>query len=145
MSIRLRPPATDPYWIDVGSGVKLQVRPPTTPLVYAAREEATALLVQLIGAGTAATKAGGQLVGLDLESERGLAATKQSLFVVALGEMAIVDWRGVLLDTGDDDDRVPLPFEASHVANLFLSADVADRFLGDYYKPLHEVVSEGNV
>ena len=147
MAIKLGLPKVEPEWLPLIRGVEVLVQPPSTPVVFAARARADAMMVDLAGAGEVVTRAGGHIVGpFDLSTPEALAETKQSLFVVALAEMAISDWRGVLLDPGDDEaEAPPLPFDAHHLANLMADPAMAETFLGKYYRPLHEVVSEGNV
>lgn len=131
----------EPVWVELVAGAALYCEPPSTPLAYAARARADALLVELQEAEEVVTKAGGRITGTpDLSSPEGLAATRQSLFVVSLAEIAVRDWRGV-----GDADGAPLKFDAGHMAELMADPLVADAFYGRYLQPVHEVVLEGNV
>jgi hypothetical protein len=130
-----------PRWVQLPAGAALLCSPVSTPLAYAARARADALLVELQSAGEAVTKAGGHIVDVpDLSTPEGLAGTRQSLFVVSLAELAATDWRGV-----GDDDGTPLKFDAGHMAGLMAHPGVADTFQADYLSPVYSVISEGNV
>lgn len=149
MPIRLSKPRTEPEWIDLGYGAAVQVLPPSTTIVFAARARANEMAAQLIEAGEVITKAGARIEGpLDFSSPAALAEASQSLFVVALAEMAVIDWRGMLAEVDEGQPEapaVPLAFDAGHLAQLLSDPDIAETFLRKYYRPVHEVVREGNV
>lgn len=130
-----------PEWIELVGGAAVLALPPTTPLVYAARAEADGLLAELIEAGEVVTKAGGHIAGVgNLDDPRVAAGLRETLFVLALAELAVTDWRGVL-----DSDGSPLTFHASVLGFLLSDANVADAFMRRYLSPINEVVLEGNV
>ncbi len=134
-----KPKAAD--WVPLPGGAALLCEPISTPLAYAARARADALLVELQSADEVVTKAGGRIVGTpDLDTPEGLAGTRQSLFVVSLAELAARDWRNV----GDDDD-VPLKFDTAHMAALMAHPGVAEAFQAQYLNSLAAVLAEGNV
>lgn len=149
MPLRLSKPRTEPEWIELGYGAAVQVLPPSTTIVFAARARASEMAAQLVEAGEVITKAGARIEGpVDLSSPAALAETSQSLFVVALAEMAVVDWRGILAEVDEAEPEapaVPLAFDAGHLVQLLSDPDIAETFLGKFYRPVHEVILEGNV
>lgn len=147
MAIRLMRQSTGPDWLELGNGVAVLVLPPSTPVVFMARARADEMATELASAGEVVSKAGGHIVGpVDFTDPLAATQMRQSLFVVALAELAVIDWRGVLADPGDPEmPAPPLAFDAAHMANLMADPEIAETFLGRYYRPLHEVVLEGNV
>ena len=140
MAIRLAP-NRDPEWVDLGRGAALLCAPPTTIVTYAARARAAALIVSLKEAGTAVTKAGGQIEGLpDLADEDLGEGLYNALFMVSMAEIAASDWRGI-----NDRDGKPLIFDAGLIASLFQDHETVAHFRSEYFRPIHEVEAEGNV
>jgi hypothetical protein len=128
-----------PDWVEIGSGAALFCLPPTAILVHAARAQATALIVELKSAGEAVTKAGGRIAGVpDLSVEQNVQGLFNSLFSISAAEIAATDWRGIEERRGE-----LLKFHPAHLARLFESADVSDRFRANYFRPLDEVTDEG--
>lgn len=147
MAIRLTTQRTDPDWHELDHGVAVYALPVTTPLLYAAQSMADAMLVTLTEAQDVVTRAGGHIAGtLDLDDPIAVAATRRHLLVVALAEIVVTDWRGVLADVdGPDGEPVALPFDPAHLSNLLLAPGLAEGFLSRCAGPIHEVVAEGNV
>ena len=128
-----------PEWVDVGSGASLFCSPPTSFLVHAARAAANALIVELKASGETVTRAGGRIAGIpDLTDERNVEGLFNSLFTISAAEIAVMEWRGVETERGE-----PLNFDPKHLALLFQSADISDRFRRSYFRPLDEVTKEG--
>lgn len=141
MPLRLSKPRLEPEWIELGYGAAVEVLPPSTTIVFAARARASEMGAQLAEAGEVVTKAGARIEGpVDFGSAEALVETSQSLFVVALAEMAVTNWRGI-----QADDGTGLEFDAGHLAQLLSDPELAETFLRKYYRPVHEVVLEGNV
>lgn len=137
--LRLRQNA-DPIWVPLTNGARLKCRAATTLLVFAARNRAAADVVALGEAGEIVTKAGGRIVGLpDPDDEAGMEAAHRSLFVVALAEMAALDWEGI-----GDDDGTPLSFEPQYLALLMQQPGAADAFYSGYLRAINEAQEEGN-
>ena len=138
--LRLHKPA-EQVTIPLPGGATLTCIPATTPLVYAARARADALLADLVSAGEAVSKAGGRIEGgPDLDSPDGLAGTRHALFVLSVAEIAAIDWSGV-----GDAAGTELAFEAALLAELMIQPAVADAFQAQYLRPIHEAIAEGNV
>lgn len=137
--LKLRQSA-DPIWVPLTNGARLKCRAATALLVFAARNRAAADVVALGEAGEIVTKAGGRIVGLpDPSDAPGMEAAHRSLFVVALAEMAALDWEGI-----GDDDGTPLPFEPRYLALLMQQPDAADAFYRGYLHAINEAQEEGN-
>lgn len=132
---------TEPEWMDLVEGAAVLVKPPSTPLVFLARARANLLLDRIVEGVDAFTMVGAEIVGVpDLDSEDQLEMVRQTLFTLCLAELAILDWRGVLDDAGNE-----LPFEVRHVRQLLSYAPAAHAFVGKYLDHSARVSAEGNV
>lgn len=132
--------APAPRWVELFNGAALFAAPPTTALVYAARAVAEGWMADLMANGEAVTRAGGHLVGLpDFTDELERKALENSLFVVALAERAVTDWRGI-----GTADGTAIEFDAAYLPGLLADAAVSDAFLTKYLRPIHEVTKEAN-
>lgn len=111
-------------------GVRLRVKPMTTPLMVAAESRARRRMRD--------------------EMERDPEKTVQkdwalgygALFTFIAEEMArhlVEDWEGV-----QDADGNPLPFSEAALGALMLHPSIAERFSTEVRRPLDEVVAEGN-
>lgn len=139
MAIRLQR-NREPVWVDIGEGASVFCVPPTTVLVYAAREQAAANIAQLKEVGEAASMLGGHLDDMpDISDEIGESATRTAWFVISLAELAVTDWKHILSAEG-----TPLTFDRSLLAELFSEVNRADLFYRNYLHPLNQVVAEGN-
>lgn len=135
--------AQEPEWVDLCNGARVFAHPPLTPLVYAARAHAQSLLADLQASGEAVTKVGGRITGVpDLLTPEGIEATTQSLFVLSLAELAVIDWSGILDE--DKEDDVPLKYAPHLLVHMMADVALADAFLSKYLGPRNAVVSEGN-
>jgi len=140
MAIRLKL-KREPEWIELGNGVALFCSPPTAIVTYTGRAQALALVVALKEGGEAVTKVGGRISGLpDLGDLEKSTALYNSLFTVSVAELAASDWRGV-----NDQDGAPLAFDEKLLAVLFQDGAISEAFRQNYFRPLNEVESEGNV
>jgi len=94
----------EPYWLDLGHGVRVQVRPATTALVMAARVTALKVETEDTGARSAA-------------------------LIKKLAEMAIIAWEGI----GDGEDNLAevTPEAIAALMDLWPIADAFERlYLG---------------
>ncbi len=127
--------------VPLPAGAALACRPPTTPLIYAARARADLLLADLVSAGEAVSKAGGRIAGgPDLDSPDGLSGARQSLFILSVAELVATDWSGI-----GDEDGEELAFDPALLAQLLIQPAVADAFQSRYLQPIYEAIAEGNV
>jgi hypothetical protein len=102
---------TEPYWIDLKLGVRVQVRPFTSAVFYAAQ----AVARQKLGSEPVDDAA--------LEEGRRIAA-----FTTALAKVGIVAWEGVLLP--DSDEQAPVNDQT--VGDLMSFWTLADEFRTQY-------------
>jgi hypothetical protein len=102
---------TEPYWIDLKLGVRVQVRPFTSAVFYAAQ----AVARQKLGFEPVDDAA--------LEEGRRIAA-----FTTALAKVGILAWEGVLLPDSDE----PAPVNDQTVGDLMSFWTLADEFRTQY-------------
>ena len=102
---------TEPYWIDLKLGVRVQVRPFTSAVFYAAQAQVRRLLPPTAQGESA------------LDEGQRLAA-----FTTALAQVAILAWEGVWLPEADD----PAPVNEQTVGDLMCFWTLADEFRTQY-------------
>ncbi|PJK29955.1 hypothetical protein [Minwuia thermotolerans] len=136
--IRLTLP-DEPYWIDLGDGVAVRVRPCDTRAYQTARSASRMAASEALAAIETVESHGGSIADLDLTDRAEIEGLSQQVFVQALARAAIVDWRGVV----DDEDR-PLALTPERAAELMRFHDIAERFLDEYGMPYERRFSEGN-
>ena len=102
---------TEPYWLDLKLGVRVQVRPFTSAVFYAAQSVARQKLGDTPSENTA------------LEEGRRIAA-----FTAALAKVGILAWEGVLLP----DSEEPAPVNNQTVGDLMSFWTLADEFRTQY-------------
>jgi hypothetical protein len=102
---------TEPYWIDLKLGVRVQVRPFTSAVFYAAQAQVRRLLPPTAQGESA------------LDEGQRLAA-----FTTALAQVAILAWEGVWLPEADD----PAPVNDQTVGDLMRFWTLADAFRTQY-------------
>jgi hypothetical protein len=117
---------TEPYWIDLPRGVRLEIKPVTTAIVAAAQASAQRRLAAL-------READGDL---DPDLARGLAF---AYLVKALARHAVTAWEGVGDATG-----APLPLSPEAVERLMDLEEMASTFFERALLPVRSVVAEGN-
>jgi hypothetical protein len=135
---------TEPFWLDLPHGVRLQVRPPGTAVILAAGADLAAGPMTSPGAksrrdlaadaGTAptATSDAGPPAGAPADSGR-------LAFACAVARAAILDWEGVA-----DAEGAPLPLSSAAVDALMAHWPVFAAFERLYLQPALLVVAEGN-
>ena len=117
---------TEPYWLDLPRGVRVEIRPVTTAVMAAAQSGSA----RRLGALRAAE------AELDPDMARGLAF---ALLVKALARHAVTAWEGV----GDAAGK-PLPLSPEAVERLMDMDDMAAAFWERATAPVAAVVAEGN-
>ena len=137
--IRLAQP-TEPYWIDLGAGCRMKVRPPTTALMETARTATRRRLEELRAAAGEVAGAGASVTGLpDLADPDVFAGEFSARLSETLARFAVVDWEGFLLADG-----TPAPLTAENL-RLAMQIDAVGRtFVGLYLTSLEELAAEGN-
>jgi hypothetical protein len=117
---------TEPYWVDLPRGVRVEIRPVTTAVMAAAQAAAQRRLAALREADTE----------MDPDLARGLAF---ALLVKALARHAVTAWEGV----GDADGK-PLPLSPEAVERLMDLDEMASAFWERALLPIRTVAAEGN-
>jgi len=117
---------TEPYWIDLPRGVRVEIRPVTTAIVAAAQASAHRRLAALREADAE----------IDPDLERGLAF---AFLVKSLARHAVTAWEGV----GDADGN-PLPLSPEAVERLMDLDEMASAFFDRALIPVRKVAAEGN-
>jgi hypothetical protein len=117
---------TEPYWIDMPRGVRLEIRPVTTAVMAAAQAGSA----RRLGVARASE------ADLDPDMARGLAF---AFLVKALARHAVTDWDGV----GDIAGKV-LPLSPEAVERLMDMEEMASAFWERATAPVASVVTEGN-
>ena len=127
-------------WLTLYNDAALLMKRPTTFMVQMAQARADALLTELQDAGTAVTKAGGDIVNIpELADEDAQDGFRRALFIVSLAEIGAEDWRNILNANGE-----PIPFDAGRLAELFTDPLVSGNFLGRYLAGALQEIDAGN-
>ena len=138
--IRLNLPK-DPYWLDLGHGVRVKVRAPSTAIAGAARAQAARRIEQLRKDIAERRATGVPLEGLpDLEDEDVRAGYAQLLVAQCYARRAIIEWEGVLAADGAG----PALVSDETVDDLMRIDAIAQAFVGKYLEPMEQVAAEGN-
>jgi hypothetical protein len=117
---------TEPYWLDLPRGVRVEIRPVTTAVMAAAQAAAQRRLAALREADTE----------MDPDLARGLAF---ALLAKALARHAVTAWEGV----GDAAGK-PLPLSPEAVERLMDLDEMASAFWERALLPIRTVAAEGN-
>jgi hypothetical protein len=117
---------TEPYWVELPRGVRVEIRPVTTAVMAAAQAAAQRRLATLREADTE----------MDPDLARGLAF---ALLVKALARHAVTAWEGV----GDANGK-PLPLSPEAVERLMDLDEMASAFWERALLPIRTVAAEGN-
>lgn len=117
---------TEPYWIDLPRGVRVEIRPVTTAVVAAAQAAAQRCMAALREADAK----------MDPDLARGLAF---AFLVKALARHAVTAWDGVGDATG-----TPLPLSPEAVERLMDLDEMASAFFDKALIPMRKVAAEGN-
>lgn len=139
MALKLGIPK-EPRWLDLGHGVRVLVRPCTTPVYNAAVQQAAVVFRDLLDAKNTVQEAGAQVVAIpDLGTEAGRQAHRNFLFAKCLARAAILDWEGVL-----DDDGKPVDVSHAAIDELMTFHTMAETFVTTYARPTLDRIVEGN-
>lgn len=143
MAIRLQLP-TEPAWIDLPHGVRVRCRPLTTATNAAAMACAARKVTAL-----AESIAGRREVGMpcddlpDLSDPDRRDGYSHALYAASLGHACILEWQGRGIEDPATDQ--PAPLTAENIGALMLIPEIARAFVDRLWRPLGEVVAEGNV
>lgn len=137
--IRLAQP-TAPYWIDLGAGCRVKVRPPTTALMETARGAARRKLEELRGAAAEVAGAGASIDGMpDLSDPDVFNGEFASRLAETMARFAVVEWEGFLLP-----DMTPAPLTADNLAKAMRIDAIGRTFVGLYMTSIEDLAAEGN-
>jgi len=117
---------TEPYWLDLPRGVRVEIRPVTTAVMAAAQAAAARRLAAIRIADPE----------LDPDMSRGLSF---AFLVKALARHAVTAWEGV----GDATGK-PLPLSPEAVERLMDLDEMASAFWERALLPIRTVAAEGN-
>lgn len=137
--IRLAQP-TDPFWIDIGGGVRFKVRPPSLALMETARAAARRKLEELRASQQDLERAGATVSGMpDLTDPDVFSGQFSQRLATTIALYAVVEWEGVALADG-----TPAPLTPENVERA-ISIDIVGRaFLGLYLTSIEDIAAEGN-
>lgn len=94
---------TEPYWIDLGLGVRVKVRPCTSPIFYTARAFMNKRLQDIGEEYRKRKEIGASVDDLpDVENPEIREALAEEYLARGLARSAIIDWEGILESSGDD-------------------------------------------
>lgn len=134
-------PSTTPVAIPLYDGGVVMSLPVSSPVVYAARARADALIVVLSESGEAVTRAGGHVLGVpDLSDPIERQGVWDAMFALSLAEMQITGWDGIV-----DEDGKDLPFKAGNIVHLMRDARAADLYVSQAMAPYRKRETEKNV
>jgi hypothetical protein len=119
---------TEPYWLDLPRGVRVEIKPVTTAVMAAAQAAAS----RRVGAARAEAGDG----GIDPDMAKGLAF---AFLVKALARHSVVAWEGV-----GDRNGSPLDPTPESVERLMDLDDMAAAFWDGATTPVAAVAVEGN-
>jgi hypothetical protein len=121
----------------------LRVRPPSSPLIEAAKAKAFAAGRALMEQVAAVVAAGGDVTGLlDLSDPDAAHGHSITAYAVALAELAIIEWGGAAVE--DPQTAQIVPVSPAIIAELMKWPDLPAKFLDQYLAPLARAVTEGN-
>ena len=95
----------EPYWLDIGYGVKVKVKPCTSAVFYEAKAYMNAKLADLAKE-YKANKDAGLAVSEDIENPVKREALADKFLLIGLGIAGILEWQGI--QEADSDAIAPL-------------------------------------
>lgn len=135
--------ARDPYWIDLPLGVRVKVRPCTTPIIECAMNKSVRVIGD-IEKGISEI----EMVGHDADSLRDAisdpdyrAGVVQFAYAHALAMAAIMEWDGAGVETEAGDVA---PITPSLMRDVMLHPSIARTFVVRYVAPVNAIEAEGN-
>lgn len=139
--IRLGKIPTEPFWLDLLGGLRVQVRPLDTRLGAACDAEITKRIGASREAFDAAKQTGAPWSGIDWNDENARAGELRYMRACVYAEFGIVAWEGVYPVEGDE----PAPVSPATIAELMRLNAFAQNFLTNYLGALEMKAMEGNV
>lgn len=131
---------TEPRWLDLGVGVRVQVRPLTTAIMESARQKANGEVSGLRAARDKIKAVGGDVVDLpQLDDPAVEAGELLARLVRALAQYSVMSWEGVC-----DDAGAPLAPTPALIAELMDVPSMSKAFFDQYAETITERVREKN-
>lgn len=133
----------EPYWLELGYGVKVKVRPCTSAVFYEAKAYMNSKLAELAKV-YQANKAAGIIndMAANIENPVKREAMADKFLLIGLGIAGILDWDGVM----EADEDKPAPLEESKIDELFSNFwAVAENFRHQYCGLQEVFAAEKNV
>ena len=131
---------TEPYWLDLPCGVRVQVRPLTGVIMSAARQAAIADVLVLRAQRQENLDAGMPVDDLpDTDDPVMNEALIGAALIKGLARYGIQAWDGV-----GSPDGTPLPFSKDGAERLALHPDLMEPFRNAYLAPQAALAAEGN-
>lgn len=128
----------DPYWLDLGYGVKVKVKPCTSAVFYEAKAFMNAKLADLAKVYKANKEAGVQDNTLpDIEDPIKREALAERFLLVGLGLAGIMEWTGVL----EAEEEKTAPLIESKIEELFSNFWAIAESFRQQYCGLQELLS----
>lgn len=133
----------EPYWLEIGYGVKVKVKPCTSAVFYEAKAYMNSKLAEL-----AKIYKSNKDIGIsdenaeDIENPRKREALADKFLLIGLGVAGILEWNGVL--EAESEDKAPLTEDK--IEELFSNFWVVAENFRNQYCGLREVLeAEKNV
>lgn len=118
----------EPYWLELGFGVKVRVKPCSSAVFYEAKAYMNSRLAELAKA-YQANKVAGVANELDIENPVKREALADKYLLIGLGLAGILEWTGVL----EADVDKPAPLTEEKIDELFSNFwAVAENFRHQY-------------
>ena len=132
----------EPYWLELGYGVKIKVKPCTSSVFYEAKAYMNSKLAELAKV-YQANKAAGITndTAVDIENPVKREALADKFLLIGLGVAGILEWDGVM----EADEDKPAPLTESKIDELFSNFwAVAENFRHQYCCLLEILATEKN-
>lgn len=118
----------EPYWLELGYGVKVKVKPCTSAVFYEAKAYMNSKLAELANV-YKASKAAGVPVSEDIENPIKREALADKYLLIGLGIAGILEWDSVM----EADVNTPAPLTEAKIDELFSNFwAVAENFRNQY-------------
>jgi hypothetical protein len=129
----------EPRWIEIGSGVRLLVKPATTALITTARSRARRQLEEMRKASEQSKEAGLPYEGPDFADADATTGYAFALSCVTLARELVIDWDGI----GDEAGK-PIPFAVDGLGEVLGYTGLAEAFFLAVSSGPEALSAEGN-
>ncbi len=127
----------EPYWLDIGSGVRVKVKPCTSAVFYEAKAYMHAKISDMAKKFKENKDVGfGDSFLIDIENPQKREAFADQSLLIGLGIAGIIEWEGIL--EAESDDKAPLTKEK--VEELFSNFWVIAENFRHQYSGIQEMI-----